>query len=771
MDDSVHHLLEAAGPNSLLHQRIHTLCVAAAHCAESGAALLLLCQRSQTAIAVQHGESANLFPQHHDLLQTLLGSDLYVSREEGAQFTRELRQAAPDLRFVATVPVAYCGERVGLLVVCDPQAKTFSAAQEYLLHALATQIGDQFELEHLRKRQKTLPTASGSANERLRLLESVVVNANDAVLITEAEPIDLPGPRILYANAAFTRTTGYTVEEILGKTPRLLQGPATDREPLDRLKAALKAWKPVEVELQNYRKDGSTFWVELSIVPVADENGWYTHWVSVQRDISERRLHEQNTLRVQLAEARSEALAEEVKQRMRSEAELAHTAFHDHLTGLRNRAYLLDRLRISVEQSKTRSQYRCAVIFLDLDGFKEINDTLGHSVGDLTLIEVAQRLMLCSRSQDTVARMGGDEFTILVDDISDIRDVVAIAERCIRELTVPIRIGDHVFSIGASVGLSLGSYADPEHLLRAADEAMYRAKEDGGNRYAIFNEEMHTNVMSALRLRVELREAFEQSQFELFYQPLVNTDTDRICGVEALIRWRHPERGIVPPHEFISTAEETGLIIPLGLWILREACLHLKAWKSAQLLDRNFKVSVNVSTRQLEDPTFFANLERILEEVGIGPEDLQLEITESVFLKNPDRIGRLFRRIRSRGVQIACDDFGTGYSSLSYLQLYPIDTIKIDQSFVKRLRAVQTDADIVKMIVSLARVLRMQVSAEGVEDVRQRDMLKEYGCAVVQGYLYSRPLPLEDITRMLEQGLPSGIEDSMPMHRGQQSTE
>src|SRR5579875_2578563 len=459
MDASIHHLLNVAGPDSLLHQRIQTLTTSAAHCAASGAAALLLCQRGYTTVAAHHGEAAMLFPQDKDVLERLLATDLYVSREEGSRLTSDLRQAAPELRFVATVPIEHRGERVGLLVACDRLAKTFSAAQEYLLRALATQISDQFELEHLRRSQERSRDTTESATERLRLLESVVVNANDAVLITEAEPVDLPGPRILYANAAFTRTTGYTPEEILGKTPRILQGPETDRKPLERLKAALKAWKPVEVELQNYRKDGSTFWVELSIVPVADETGWYTHWVSVQRDISERKQQEQNALRVQLAEARSEALAKEVKERMRSEAELAHTAFHDHLTGLRNRAYFLDRLRTSVEQSSTRPQFRCAVIFLDLDGFKEINDTLGHSIGDLTLVEVAQRLTLCSRPQDTVARMGGDEFTILLDDIADIKDVTAIAERAIQELAAPIRIGDHVVTIGASVGLSVGSYA------------------------------------------------------------------------------------------------------------------------------------------------------------------------------------------------------------------------------------------------------------------------------------------------------------------------
>ena len=753
MEQFVHHLPLTIPVQAHLSARIQSLVVSAAHSAETEGSLLVLQTAEGFEAVLRHGEAAQRFHASDELFRRLLTEELCVGRAPRSWLLTELGKTAPELKFVASAAVEQGGQVLGFLAVCDREPGTISAAQEYVLRTLATEVGDQLQLEHLRRTHEEARSLHSTSNERLRLLESVVVNANDAVLITEAEPIDLPGPRILYANAAFTRTTGYELEEILGKTPRILHGPDTNFEPLKRLKAALKAWKPVEVELLNYRKDGTTFWVELSIVPVADETGWYTHWVSVQRDVSERKQNEENAVRFRLAEARSEALANEVRERMRSEAELAHTAFHDHLTGLRNRAYFLDRLKTSVEQSSTRPNYRSAVIFLDLDDFKGINDRFGHSVGDLMLVEVARRLMACSRPQDTVARIGGDEFTILLDDISDIHDVVAIADRVLQALAEPIRLAGNEVVAAASIGLSIGGYNDPEHLLRAADTAMYRAKEEGGTRYAIFNEEMHENAMAALKIRHEMRQAFDQRQFELHYQPLVDTSTHQICGLEALLRWRHPERGLVPPLEFIGIAEETGLIVPLGLWVLEEACYHLRHWKKGLPLNKVFRVSVNVSTRQLDNVSFFDDLQRILQDSAIDPSDLQLEITESVFLKNPERMGALFSRIRALGVHIACDDFGTGYSSLSYLQLYPIDTIKIDQSFVRRLSAGQAASDIISMIIGLARALRMEVSAEGVEDVQQRGVLRDLGCTVVQGYLYSKPLSFADVTRLLDKGI------------------
>jgi len=733
--------------------RMRRLVSSAAYTAETQGAVLVLEREGQVEVVVRHGDASERFYATDNLVRQLLAVEMYVDRGATSEIKSEFRRSSADLRFLASVSVEQGGRRVGILAVFDTNPQTLSAAQEYVLRTLATEAGDQLELQHLRRVNEESRSTRNTMTERLRLLESVVVSASDAVLITEAEPIDLPGPRIVYANAAFTRTTGYALEEVLGKTPRILHGPMTDRESRERLKAALRAWKPVEVELLNYRKDGSTFWVELSIVPVADESGWFTHWVSVQRDVSERKANEENAIRFRLAVARNEALASEVTERMRAEAELAHTAFHDHLTGLRNRAYFMDRLKSSIDHASTRPQYRCAVIFLDLDNFKLVNDRFGHSVGDLMLIEVAQRLTRCSRPQDTTARMGGDEFTILLDDLSDATEAVSVAERILQALMIPIRLAGTEVVPTASIGLSLGSYSDPEHVLRDADTAMYRAKKEGGGRYAVFNEEMHERVMAALHTRLELGVAIEQGEFDLHYQPLVDTNTQRICGAEALVRWRHPERGLVPPLEFIGVAEETGLIVKLGSWVLHEACRHLRLWKQELSLDENFKLSVNVSSRQLEDSNFFSDLEAALLENKVEGNTLKLEITESVFAKNADRIGALFHCIRKLGVQIACDDFGTGYSSLSYLERFPIDTLKIDQSFVQRLITGTANDDIVRMIIGLARALKMDVSAEGVEDIRQQETLREYGCTVVQGYLYSRPVPFQQMTELLRRGI------------------
>ena len=724
--------------------------VASAACAaQTQGALLILPQGSGFEIAIRQGAVAEQVEIAPELVAELLARDFFPDQVGATDRLQLLGTSAAGVSFFASVPVEQNGKRVGVLGVLDALPHHLSGAQEYVLRTLAAGIGAELELQELRRAEAESRTARSAADERLRLLESVVVNANDAVLITEAEPVDIPGPRIVYANAAFTRTTGYSLEEVLGQTPRILQGAGTEDKARQRLKAALKAWKPIEVELLNYRKDGSPFWVELSIVPVADETGWFTHWVSVQRDITERKANEETAIRFRLAEAQNQELAIEVQERRRVEAELAYTAFHDHLTGLRNRAYFMDKLKQTVERTQKRPPYRSGVIFLDLDGFKVVNDSLGHSLGDLMLVEVAKRLKACSRPQDTLSRIGGDEFTILCEDLTGPTDIIAIAERILEAVAQPVRLANTELATAVSMGISFGEYDNAEHILRDADIAMYRAKKEGGSRFALFDDEMHENAKVALRTRMELRAAIEGGQMEVFYQPIVNTETQRTCAVEALVRWRHPERGLVPPMEFIGIAEETGLIVELGSWVLHEVCRHMREWNSTLALDAGFRVNVNVSSRQLDDPGFLDRVQHAISTYGLNPDQLELEITESVFLKNADRIGALFNRIRSLGVRIAFDDFGTGYSSLSYLERYPIDTLKIDQSFVKRLVTGHANADIVRMIIGLARALGVAVSAEGVEDVRQRDALREYGCTVVQGYLYSRPVPFETMVTML----------------------
>ncbi len=662
-------------------------------------------------------------------------------------------------RCLNAAEIRHLDRRAGFLCIWRDTESASSGAQSYVLQYMANLATDQLELERLQEAFAQTRIDATERETRLRLLESVVINANDAVLITEAEPIDLPGPRILYANAAFTRTTGYSQEEILGQTPRILQGAATDGDARRRLRAALSDWRPVEIELLNYRKDGSPFWVELSIVPIADDSGYYTHWVSVQRDISQRKAAAEAAERIRLTEAHNEALQIEIAERKRAEARLAHAAFHDDLTTLRNRASFADRLAMSLARARRGDGYRCAIIFLDLDGFKVVNDTLGHRIGDLMLIEVAHRLSACARAQDTLSRMGGDEFALLLDDVADVGVAVGIAERILAELDVPIHLAGKDVVPNASLGINMidARYAMPEESLRDADTAMYRAKRDGGSRYAIFQPEMYADALATLHTRLELRNALENDEFVLLYQPLVDMVTGQMCGVEALIRWNHSTRGVVAPADFVPLAEEGGLIVALGSWVLLNACRQIRSWLRDFTVAEDFAVSVNVSPRQLTAPGFFEDVVRALTETELPAQRLQLEITESVFVEQAGRSGALLQRLRSMGVRIAFDDFGTGYSSLSYLERYRIDSLKIDQSFVRRLVDGEANAAIVRMVIGLARALQMDVTAEGVENRDQHDRLLASGCRYAQGYLYSPPAPATTIVERLGQARPFAL--------------
>ena len=419
-----------------------------------------------------------------------------------------------------------------------------------------------------------------------------------------------------------------------------------------------------------------------------------------------------------------------------------HAAFHDALTGLANRSLFAEHLRIAVGRAYHNEDYRFCVLFLDLDRFKNINDSLGHPCGDELLILVARRLENCIRPTDLVARFGGDEFAILLDAFHDPADAVSVAEKVQQAISAPFTLTNHEVVTTASIGVALSApnYLEAEDIIRDADTAMYRAKDAGKARYEIFDTSMHTRALTLLRLENDLRRAVERQELCVHYQPIVSIADGALHGFEALVRWNHPERGIVLPDEFIPLAEETGLILPLGLSVLREACRQLREWQQRSAVDRNLIISVNLSGKQITQPDLTEKIQEVLRESEISPWHLKLEITETVVMENPELAAVTLAKLRGLGVRLSIDDFGTGYSSLSYLNRFPVDTLKIDRSFVVTMDRADENLQIVKTIITLARNLGMQVIAEGVETEEQLNQLRALKCQYAQGYFFSRPM-------------------------------
>ncbi len=437
------------------------------------------------------------------------------------------------------------------------------------------------------------------------------------------------------------------------------------------------------------------------------------------------------------------------------EERLAHEAFHDPLTGLPNRALFMDRLERAVARRRRGEEREMAVLFLDLDRFKLVNDSLGHTVGDEVLKQVAVLFREQVREEDTVARMGGDEFAILLDGVDDASAPTHVAERIQEKLRRPLSLhGHHVFT-SVSIGITFASSAasTPDALLRDADTAMYRAKELGPARYQIFDTEMHAHAVALLQLETDLRLGLERGEFVLYYQPVLDLDLDRLTGFEALIRWIHPEKGLVLPQSFIPVAEDTGIIVPLGNWVLRQAAHQLRLWQEGSADRQDLFVSVNLSARQFSHPELLATVRDILEETGLDGHSLRLELTEAVVMSNPQGAMHTFDQLRQLGVGLCIDDFGTGYSALQYLHTFPIDTLKIDRSFVSRL-ADEAGTELVRTILSFARALGIHAVAEGVETPDQLERLRAFGHASVQGFLFSLPLDSSAASALLDQHRP-----------------
>ena len=526
-----------------------------------------------------------------------------------------------------------------------------------------------------------------------------------------------PDARIDYVNEAACRVLGYSREELLALTvhnidPNFLR--TSWQEHWEEVKRA----RSFTLESIYRMKDGKTFPVEVSINYIRFQEKEY-HCVFV-RDISERK---------------------------RTEESLSYLAHHDGLTHLPNRTLLLDRLDQALARA-TRHKKTVAVLFIDLDNFKSINDSLGHSVGDLLLRTVSERLSKSVRKGDTVARLGGDEFAVLFPDMSDSHDVAKIIKKLSKIFETPFQLMENEFFITASIGVSVypNDGNQSEILLRDADTAMYRAKEKGRNNYQFFLPEMNVEVSERLALDSALRRALDRNEFLLHYQPQVDLITGRIVGMEALIRWRHPDRGMVSPGKFIPLAEDTGLIVPIGEWVLRTACMQNKAWQSIGI--DPIRIAVNLSARQFQHPNLVESVSQALWDTGLDPQYLEFELTESI-METAEAAITVLRKLSGMGIEISLDDFGTGYSSLSYLKRFPIGKLKIDQSFVRELTTDSEVVAIVSTIITLARSLRLKVIAEGVEKDEELSILRSLDCDEIQGYLFCRPVPAEEATTLL----------------------
>lgn len=555
-----------------------------------------------------------------------------------------------------------------------------------------------------------------SPADELRILEKAVETIQLGVTVTDLERT------VLYANPAEARMHGYTVSELIGRNARLFAPPELETPMSPSRLQEVRSWRRESV---NVRRDGATFPVEIVSDVVVDEAGTPFAVVTCTDDITERKRHEE---------------------------QIQHYAYFDPLTQFPNRRLFADRLDVAVT-SAARNDGKLAVLFLDVDHFKLVNDTLGHSVGDRLLQSVAARLMRCVREGDTVARAGGDEFTLLLPDTGE-NSAVRVAKKILETVAKPLEIDGRELFLTASIGIALfpGDGMDAEILMKNADTALYRAKEVGRGSYQLCKPEMNARAAERLALENLLHQALAREELFLHYQPQVDLATGRIVAVEALLRWESRERGLIAPEDFVPVAEDCQLILPIGDWVLRSACRQGAAWNDAGLPP--LRVAVNVSARQLQQQHMPGLIRGVLEETGFPPDQLEVEITESTAMRHPASSMGLFRDLRELGIRIAIDDFGTGYSSLSYLQQFPVNALKVDQSFIGGISADPGSDAIVEAIIVLARSLRLGTVAEGVETRIQLDRLRDLRCEAIQGHLLSHPLPAERVGDLLRSPVP-----------------
>ncbi|GAB6042165.1 sensor domain-containing protein [Endothiovibrio diazotrophicus] len=551
--------------------------------------------------------------------------------------------------------------------------------------------------------------------QRLRLQGAAMETAANAIVITDR------AGTIRWVNPAFTELSGWSAEAAIGENPRILKSGEQDPETYRELWQTISAGHPWKGEVIQRHRDGHLYTVEQTITPIHGALGGITHFIAVHQDITQRKQAEEHIQRL---------------------------AFYDPLTGLPNRRLFQERLEHGIAEAR-REERLAALLFLDLDNFKDVNDSLGHEIGDALLQAVAERLKGILRANDCVARLGGDEFAIIQTCLTNVDGAAALADKLVEALSQPFQIGEGLIFTGTSIGITIYPFDDSDinALLKNADTAMYRAKREGGGTYQFHTADMNAAAHARMALIADLHRAIEQHEFFLHYQPQVSLESGRIIGLEALIRWQHPERGVVSPAEFIPVAEESGLIVPIGHWVLDEACRQARQWQEAGLT--RVRIAVNLSARQFRQGAIVEAVALTLANSGLDPDWLELELTESALMDDVEGAIETMQRLRELGVHLAIDDFGTGYSSMSYLKRFPVDHLKIAAEFIRELTREGDDAAIAKAIIDMGHSLKMKVIAEGVETDQQLRCLIEKGCDEKQGFFFSRPLPPKELEALI----------------------
>lgn len=653
-------------------------------------------------------------------------------QEELARITEPAQARHQRLDELSSALLALASARQGEVLVESYAAGYKSAAAHtqahlVLLLAVALGLGVFLLLTAIRLRKTTLAVADTnvelnatvaalrSAEAELTRYATVFTSSSEGMLITDA------AGTIIAANPAFSRITGYTLDEVIGHSPGLLNSGRQDAGFYRRMWSAINSRGQWQGEIWNRRRNGSIYPEWLSISAVHGEDGKVLNYIGIFSDITERK---------------------------EAEARILHLAHHDPLTNLPNRALLQDRLQQVLLQAR-RHKRGVAVLLLDLDRFKTINDILGHESGDGLLLQITERCRSTIRDTDTLARLSGDEFVIVLQEVDGAHDAALIARKILDEVALPCQLGEHRITVTASIGIALYDQdgGTPSALLRNADAAMHRAKEAGRNGFEFFSAEMNTSSLGQLLLENQLRGAADRGELLLHYQPKECAISGRLLGLEALLRWQHPELGLVAPGRFIPLAEEIGLIGTIGEWVLGEACRQQRAWLDAGL--DIVPVAVNLSAQQLAQQNIVSQISNAINDAGLAPEVIELELTETMLMRDIDRNIHTLIRLRDMGVRLSIDDFGTGYSSLNYLRQFPVNALKIDRSFVSDISAEGNEGKIASAIIGMAHSLGLEAIAEGVETEAQRSFLVAQGCHQLQGYLIGRPVPAGELAPRL----------------------